>query len=106
MPQRRAKPLVGGDSDLQFTFVTSQRGLAHRLRLTGRAAVAAHVVPRHPLHLSQDGLGQLLHDVVLADVVVALEGLVQRLLLAVLQHRDPAGGGRRSVHRRRREEEI
>lgn len=76
------------------------------MRLTGRAAVAAHVVPRHPLDLPQDGLGQLLHDVVLADVVVALESLVQRLLLAVLQHRDPAAGGRRSEHRGRRGEEI
>lgn len=58
--------------------------------LTGRSAVAAHVVSRHPLHLHQDGLGELLNDVVLADMLVSFEGLVQSLLLTVLKHRDPA----------------
>lgn len=52
--------------------------------LTRRSAIAAHVISRHPLHLSQDCLGQLLHDVVLANVLVPFKGLVQSLLLTVL----------------------
>lgn len=54
--------------------------------LTGRSAVTAHVVSRHPLHLHQDGLGELLDDVVLSDVLVSFKSLSQRLLLAVLKH--------------------
>lgn len=54
------------------------------LPLTGRSAVAAHVISSHSLDLCQDRLGQLLHDVVLAHMLVPFEGLIQRLLLAVL----------------------
>lgn len=53
---------------------------------TGSSAVAADVVAGHPLDLTQDGLGELLHDVVLANVLVALKSVVERLLFAVLQH--------------------
>lgn len=58
--------------------------------LTGSSAVTADVVTRHPLDLSQDGLGQLLYNVVLANMLVTLKGVVERLLLAVLQHWDPS----------------
>lgn len=54
--------------------------------LTGSSTVTADVVPRHPLDLTQDGLGQLLHNVVLANMLVSLKGVVERLLLAVLQN--------------------
>lgn len=52
--------------------------------LTGRSAVTAHVVSRHPLDLSQNGFRQLLHDVVLTDMLVPFKGLIQRLLFTVL----------------------
>lgn len=59
--------------------------------LTCSSTVAAAVVAIHPLHLSYDGSGQLLDDVVLSFVLIAFECLVQRLLFTVLQHRHPAG---------------
>lgn len=60
------------------------------LPLTGCSAVTAHVVSGHPLHLHQDRLGELLNDVVLTNMLVSFKGLIQRLLLTVLEHRDPA----------------
>jgi hypothetical protein len=54
--------------------------------LTGRSAVAAHIVAAHPLDLADDGLGQLLDYVVLPSLVlVSFEGIVQGFLLTVLQ---------------------
>lgn len=81
--------LFVGNNHLKIrTFVLILRRQSFESRpsslLTGRSAVAAHVIPRHPLDLSQDCLGQLLHDVVLADMLVPFKGLIQRLLLTVL----------------------
>ncbi len=74
---------------LPLSFSTSSF-LSRSRSLTGSSAVTADVVSRHPLDLTQDGLGQLLHNVVLANMLVTLKGVVERLLLAVLQHWDPS----------------
>ncbi len=74
---------------LPLSFSTSSFLLGSR-SLTGSSAVTADVVTRHPLDLTQDGLGQLLHNVVLANMMITLKGIVERLLLAVLQHWDPS----------------
>lgn len=62
--------------------------------LTGCPAVTADVISCHPLDLSQDGLGELLHYVVLSGALVPFESLVQCLLFTVLKNRDPAASHR------------
>lgn len=60
-------------------------------RVTWCPTVAAHVIARHPLHLRDDLLGQLLDDVIFSSVVITLKRVVQSFFLAVLQHRHPSG---------------
>lgn len=62
--------------------------------LTGSSAVTADVVPWHPRHFTQDGLGQLLHNVILSDFLVTFEGSIQSFLFSVLQDRDPSAEGK------------
>lgn len=66
-------------------------GLGLGSRVTWCPTVAAHVIARHPLHLRDDLLGQLLDDVIFSGVVITLKRVVQRFLFAVLQHRHPSG---------------
>lgn len=57
---------------------------------TCRATVAAQLVARHAQHILDDGFGEVLQAVLAGAALLAAEGHVQGLLLAVGQHRDPA----------------
>lgn len=79
------------DSRHLWSLNALQLGSGLGSRVTWCPTVAAHVIARHPLHLRDDLLGQLLDDVILSGVVITLKRVVQSFFLAVLQHRHPSG---------------